>query len=197
MKINTWTRRILALILFIGVLGALAACGTPQKLVPQTEAATTIEKTTANTTQATTIAATEAAVPEGYGLLIDGILLRPEGKASEASAVLDLANETGEAPSCVFEGLDKVYRFDGFDVQTALIDEEEIITGVIILDDRVATPEGLEVGMNLDDLESRYGTDYVEDFGQYIYEDEAARFIVILSFEDEIVSISYIGKFED
>ena len=69
------------------------------------------------------------------------------------------------------------------------------VTGVIILDENVKTPEGLSIGMSLEEMVEIYGDDYAEDFGQYVYEDEDVRLIMIID-EGEVLTISYIGKFE-
>lgn len=130
-----------------------------------------------------------------YQFFFDGVSIKPTEPAEDARSLLDLAKETGEAPSCAFEGLDKVYYFDGFEIQSGLVNNVELITGVILLDETVETAEGLKIGMSLDEMVAIYGDDYREDFGQYVYEDEDVQLIVIV-FDDTVISISYIGKFD-
>lgn len=134
------------------------------------------------------------AVVDEYAFLHGSVVVQPTAPADDARTLLDQALETGEAPSCVFEGLDKVYYFDGFEIQSGLVNNVELITGVILVDSTVETREGLRIGMSKDDMLSIYGDDYREDFGQYIYEDDDVELIVIV-FNDEVISISYIGKF--
>lgn len=184
---------------------AAAAATTPSATADATTTAapTTAAPTTAaeaTTTAAVTTAAAEtnapaAVIPDEYVFVWDEAAIRPAEPAADVKAVLDRAKETGEAPSCAFEGMDKVFRYDGFEIQTGTWKGVEYVTGVILLSPDVATPEGLKIGMSLDDMLARYGDDYKEDFGQYIYEDEKVKLIMIVD-ADEVLTISYIGKFD-
>ncbi|HHT45572.1 MAG TPA: hypothetical protein GXZ89_08795 [Fastidiosipila sp.] len=131
---------------------------------------------------------------DGYAFSHNSVLVQPTAPADDSRTLLDQALETGEAPSCAFEGLDKVYYFDGFEIQSGLVNNVEMITGVILVDQTVETREGLRIGMSKDEMLRIYGDDYRESFGQYIYEDDDVELILIV-FNDEVISISYIGKF--
>ena len=107
---------------------------------------------------------------DGYAFSHNSVLVQPTAPADDSRTLLDQALETGEAPSCAFEGLDKVYYFDGFEIQSGLVNNVEMITGVILVDQTVETREGLRIGMSKDEMLRIYGDDYRESFGQYIYE---------------------------
>jgi hypothetical protein len=191
------------LTLMLGVLlAALAftACTGPQPAVTTIGADLSTKTPDVTETIPASAAETEAetkpaAGADAFAFVSGGTTIRPTGETREIEAFLSEARETGEAPSCAFEGLDKVYRYDGFEIQTGMLNGVDYVTGVIILDENVKTPEGLSIGMSLEEMVEIYGDDYAEDFGQYVYEDEDVRLIMIID-EGEVLTISYIGKFE-
>ncbi len=70
---------------------------------------------------------------------------------SEASTVLAALGEPldySESPSCAFEGLDKLYIYAGFRIETAPMkaDGKEYLYGVELTDDSYATSKGIKIG---------------------------------------------------
>lgn len=130
-----------------------------------------------------------------YQFQSNNIVLRPTEKAEEAINQLSAPIETGTAPSCAFEGEDILYRYSGYDIQAGYVRGIEYITGIIITDEKTATPQGLMIGDSYNKMIELYGSTFREEFGQYIYEDEKVQFIVVIE-DDKVLTISYIGKFE-
>lgn len=62
-----------------------------------------------------------------------------------------------ESPSCAFEGLDKVYVYAGFQLQTYPKGGKDYIRSVSLTDDSVKTPEGIAIGATPDQVKQAYG----------------------------------------
>lgn len=96
-----------------------------------------------------------------------------------------------EAPSCAYQGLDKTYYYNGFEV-TTYTDEKEVdhIASVLLVDDTVTTQEGIYIGSSVEDIIDAYGSDYEEATGQYTYikGDSELQFIIK---DDAVASIMY------
>ena len=98
-----------------------------------------------------------------------------------------------EAPSCAYQGLDKTYYYNGFEVTTYTDKGKDYIANILLVDDSVTTDEGIYIGSSKDDVVNAYGSEYVESTGQYSYSkgDSELQFI----FENNlVVSILYIKK---
>ena len=80
-----------------------------------------------------------------------------------------------EAPSCVHEGFDRVYTYDGFSVTTSP-DENgaDYVAEVAVESSSCALENGLTVGSTVDDMAAAYGEDYTDSFGFITYELEGA-----------------------
>ena len=90
----------------------------------------------------------------------------------DMSSVLDSLGEPGsyfEAASCAFEGLDKIYTYDHFQITTYPDGDRDVISTILLLDDAASTKEGIHIGMTQEDMESVYGTGYQEKKGMLVY----------------------------
>lgn len=100
-----------------------------------------------------------------------------------------------EAASCAFEGLDKIYTYASFQIDTYPIDGTDMLASIYFLDDLVETPEGISLYMTKDDMIAAYGEPTVVEGTEHIYEkgDGTLRFIID---DEEIISIEYRTKVE-
>jgi len=98
-----------------------------------------------------------------------------------------------EAASCAFEGLDKIYTYPGFEVNTYPLKDVDYISSVILKDDTVATPEGLAIGDSKDKIEELYGNDCTVDNNLIVYERGEMKLRIILK-DDTIASIEYVSN---
>lgn len=114
----------------------------------------------------------------------------------EAEGILDQLGEPMnyfEAPSCAYQGLDKTYYYNGFELTTYTDKGIDYIANILLVDDSVTTDEGIYIGSNKNDVINAYSNNYVESTGQYTYSkgDSELQFV----FKDDIViSILYIKK---
>ncbi|MCR5431068.1 MAG: hypothetical protein K6E95_00775 [Lachnospiraceae bacterium] len=77
-----------------------------------------------------------------------------------------IRNELGEpisyfeAKSCVFEGIDRMYTYPGFEVDVSPDGSGgEAVSSVYLLDDSITTPEGAYIGCSGNMIETLYGED--------------------------------------
>ncbi|MDR1003352.1 MAG: hypothetical protein LBL82_08840 [Oscillospiraceae bacterium] len=112
----------------------------------------------------------------------------------EAAAVIEALGEPKsyfEDPACAFDGVDKVYTYGGFQLRTYTIGETDYVFRVDIIDDTVATPEGLEIGADPAKITELYGE--VENDGVlYKYTKGDSTFSVVVK-DGAVASISYVA----
>ena len=98
-----------------------------------------------------------------------------------------------EAPSCAFDGMDKIYSYGGYDILTYTMDGKDFISGVVLRDDTVETPEGIAIGSKLDDVKKKY--DAKEEGSSINVYSDNCRLLII--FDNGVVSsIQYIARNE-
>lgn len=111
----------------------------------------------------------------------------------EMADVLDELGEAAsyfESASCAFEGLDKVYTYDHFRIETYPDGDKDIISSIVLLDDLIATPEGISIGMTEQDVENAYGTDCEDIKGMKVYTKDE-KHLAFLIRDGVIESIQY------
>lgn len=62
-----------------------------------------------------------------------------------------------EEASCAFNGIDKTYMYQGFQLVTYPANEKDYISSVLIVDDSVSTAEGISIGSTLEEVKAAYG----------------------------------------
>ena len=123
-----------------------------------------------------------------FSFLYEGVTLIP-GEVFEQS-VLGEYSELSEVPSCAFEGNDKVYNYETFEL-TAYIDEkEEHIYSIYFIDPNLPTTEGLCMGDTVEDMKSLYGEDYEMVGTAYDYT-RGNTVLSIVTQNDVVVGIEY------
>lgn len=99
-----------------------------------------------------------------------------------------------EAASCAFDGLDKMYSYNSFQITTYPVDDKDYVGSIMFLDDMVETKEGVSLFETKADMIAAYGENYVDENGVLVYypegNTEGMKLCFILS-GDEIVSIEY------
>lgn len=151
---------------------------------------------TGNTTRTeTTRQASEETVMPKYYFEHNGVIITIDAKAAPIKEALGEPIHYFEAPSCAYEGIDRVYTYSGFDLQTYTKGDEEYVFSVRFLDDTVKTREGIAIGASLEDVIKAYGKDYENSFSQYTYNDNNHKLSFIIE-NNEVVSIEYSLIFE-
>ena len=132
----------------------------------------------------------------GYAFESNGVEILMFAQAEDVLSALGEENTYFEAESCAFQGMDKIYTYNGFEVRTNEIDQKDYITSVMLIDDTVATPEGVSLFMTKADMVAAYGEDFTEDMGLCTYVKGKSTLSFLIQ-DDEIVSIEYCGVADD
>ena len=174
-------KKLIALLLVLTLAVAMVACGT------KTEDPGALEITKAATEPEEENAASSGNVKLQF--VYEGVTMIP-GQAFDASALPE-ADSLYTVPSCALEGTDNVYSYGGFEVTAFDQGQGEFIYSVYIIDDSVATPEGLKIGDNIDKVVELYGSDFQDNDGEYVYTQGEVMLIVLFE-GDSVVSIEYM-----
>lgn len=172
--------KVLSFIAAAAMLTAvLTACGASSDDVKriEKEAADTAVTDTAQTTEESSEDTTEEAAPATAD---SGYIYHAETAAGAIDVSVDMPMETVlaalgeadsyfEAKSCAFDGLDKMYTYGHFEIDTYPSEAGDMVSAVYLTDDLTGTPEGLYIGSSIEDMESIYGTDYEVNGSEYIY----------------------------
>lgn len=130
---------------------------------------------------------------KGYVFTYNDVSVSMDAEAASLVAALGEPKSYFEAASCAFEGLDKVYTYSGFELDTYPMDGKDYVSAVILKDDSVATAEGVVIGDAKSKLESAYGTATSTTDTLVTYEKDGMELRFILS-GDSIVSIEYVSQ---
>ena len=95
-----------------------------------------------------------------------------------------------EAASCAFEGLDKIYTYNGFELDTYPVGDKDYVSSVILKDDSVSTAEGICIGDSLEKLQQAYDGEGEENSGMLVYTKDGMKLCFIMQGEF-IISIEY------
>ncbi len=127
---------------------------------------------------------------DAYVFTYNGTQIRMNAPADDIIAALGDGYTYFEAPSCAFEGMDKVYTYNSIVVRSYTRDGADYIAAVELKDDTVATAEGIRIGSTEDEVRAAYGEDGVAGTSgiEYTLGDSFISFI----FENgKVVAITY------
>lgn len=113
----------------------------------------------------------------------------------EAKPILDQLGEPMhffESPSCAFQGTDRVYTYNGFELYTYTDgdDETEYVFSVAFMNDGVDTREGITLSDKLEKVLSKYGENYTKESEQYTFSDANTNLSFVFE-NGEVADISY------
>lgn len=169
------------------VLAALFLLGGCSK----NDAVTTSNNTQeAEVTEAVQEPAENNAATEGFGFEVNGVSIPMNVDAAPIVEALGEPVEYFEAASCAFQGLDKIYTYNGFEINTYPSEDKDFIASVYFLDDSVTTDKGIYLGASIDDVIAAYGEEYEGVEGEYTYTLGETTLSFIIE-EDSVASITY------
>lgn len=131
-----------------------------------------------------------------YYFEYNGVDVEVDAAAAPITEALGEPIHYFEAQSCAFEGMDKVYTYSGFDLQTYTKNNNDYVFSISFLDDTVTTKEGIGLSATLEDVTKVYGNDYEISFNQYNYIEDNCKLSFIIE-DDEVVSIEYALVIEE
>lgn len=112
------------------------------------------------------------------------------GKEFSADRIKEEAN-LSEIPSCAFNGVDKVYTYENFEIIVASVDGKDTVYSVYFDNDAMETTEGVKVTDTKDKMIEKYGNNYKQELGnKYIYTNNNVELSFIIE-SDIITAIEY------
>ncbi len=132
----------------------------------------------------------DTAETAGYEFDYQGITMHMNDKADAAIDALGKPMDYFEAPSCAFQGLDKIYYYSGFDLSTYPGTDGDYISAIDFSDDSVSTKEGIYIGVSRDKVIEAYGKDYTKESGSLIYTKGKTKLTFLME-SDVVTSTNY------
>jgi hypothetical protein len=74
-----------------------------------------------------------------------------------------------EAPSCAFDGIDRIFSYPGIQIHTYPEDDEDFVHTLSIRDDSISIYGGIFLGSTWDSVKFVFGNDYAQDFDMFTY----------------------------
>ncbi|MCD8156151.1 MAG: hypothetical protein LUD53_01615 [Clostridiales bacterium] len=187
-----------SLLLAMGLATAavLAGCSSSGSTSADTEEAAVAE-TTEEASASTEDDAEEETQTEsessGYVFEAEGVTLAPDMDADALVAELGEAKSVYEVPSCAGQGTAYLYDYGSYEIETYPDDDgNNLVAYITLMDDTVATPEGIDLSNTKEDVIGIYGDGYTETDNGLIYETGSMKLEFIFDGED-MSSIEYVS----
>lgn len=126
----------------------------------------------------------------GYVFVYNDVEIVVDTDMSTIAEQLGEPNSYFEEPSCAAQGIAKIYTYSSFQIETYPDGDKDLIACVILKDDNVSTPEGIDLSMTKDDIIAVYGSDCETTERSMVYEKNGTKLCFILD-GDSIASIEY------
>lgn len=137
-------------------------------------------------------------IPENTGYIVEldnGTTFVMGALADDIVAALGEPLSVTEAPSCVHEGMDKLYNFGSYTLTTSPgADGNARIQEISLISDAIALADGLSIGSDKATVEAAFGSEYTENFGVLQFSLDGAGVSVILDGDDCVSGLTITAK---
>ncbi len=186
-------KKLIALILVLVLTLSLSACqekpaDNTTKAPEATQDATPGSTETTGAVQTDPATTTTAPNSVSYAFVFENQELIP-GAAFDAAALPEAAF-VYEVPSCAFEGTDKVYNYQTFELTAFDDGTGPVIYSIFLVDANTPTTEGLYLGDDISRVTELYGQDCQIDGAQYAYIGDGMMLVILIQ-NDFVTSIEY------
>ncbi len=137
-------------------------------------------------------AQTSTTKAKGYVFVNNGITIAMNEKTAPILKKLGEPKDYFEAKSCAFQGMEKTYTFNGFELHTYEMDKVDYVASIIFLDDSVSTKEGISLNADLNDVIKAYGDKYTKKLSLYTYQLEKSKISFMIE-NNKVTSIEYMA----
>ena len=179
----------------------MAGCGSSERVIERETAGSPAENSARENAGGNSEALTEngsekEAVHKGFVFKYKDVTVSVDENMKPILEKLGDPDSYFEAASCAFEGLDKIYTYSDFEIDTYPQGEEDFVSAIILKNDVVTTAEGIYIGCTKEDVTAAYGTDYAEEGNMLVYEKDGMK-LCFLCNNDEVTSIQYFSTILD
>lgn len=127
---------------------------------------------------------------KGYAFIYHDIVIAIDAEAKPVLEQIGEADSYFEAASCAFNGLDKMYTYGSFELDTYPADEKDYVSMILLKDDSVATAEGVSIGEPEEKITEVYGEGFAKENGMIVYKKEGMKLCFIVE-NGTVTSIEY------
>lgn len=183
-------KKFVAVLMTAALLFCMAGCGNDEKVIDGNQ-----QSGGADAAQSAGGQSGQSSNYAGYAFSVKGTVIEIDADVTPVLDALGKELSYYEAASCAFEGLDKMYTYSGFEIDTYPNGDKDFVSTIILKDDSVSTAEGVSIGDSREKLEQAYGSGS-EEGNMIIYEKGGMKLCFIMQ-NDEIASIEYRSKVLD
>lgn len=183
------------IIVGMGLILTLTGCGSDTKVIEGevkviTEDDSETEAATASETKSEDTAVEENEQYKGYAFTYNDVIIGIDEEADPVIEKLGEADTYFEAPSCAFKGIDKMYGYNSFEINTYPLKDKDYISAVIFKDDTITTSEGVGIGDSIDKVKETYGEEGVLENGMLVFEKDEMKLCFIMQ-DETVASVEY------
>lgn len=130
----------------------------------------------------------------GYSFDANGVAITADMDMDEVKSKIGEYKSVFDAPSCAGEGVDYIYNYGSFEIETyPSADGKNLIGFITLKDDMVSTKEGIDLSMTKADVIKAYGDSYEEAGSSVIYEKGGMKLTFVFE-DDKMISIQYASS---
>lgn len=179
----------------------MAGCGSSERVIERETAGSPAENSARENAGGNSEALTEngsekEAVHKGFVFQYKDVTVSVDENMKPILEKLGDPDSYFEAASCAFEGLDKIYTYSDFEIDTYPQGEEDFVSAIILKNDVVTTAEGIYIGCSRDEVTAAYGTDYSEKGSMVVYEKDGMKLCFLFD-NETVASIQYFSTVLD
>lgn len=127
---------------------------------------------------------------ETFCIKYNNVEIEPGTDMAAVLASLGEPKSYFEAASCAFSGLDKTFNYGSLRIDTYPDGDTDRILSIVLLDDAIATPEGITIGSSRAEVLTAYGGNY-EGGADALTWRKGSSLIKILFRDDSVTSVQY------
>lgn len=184
-----YLKKVLGIALCVVMMAGMTACGNDAKVIEGNASSGTQTEIIGGAEGTTEIFLTNDA-NAGWTFQAGDVTLTPDMDMSAIADQLGEPKSYFEAASCAFEGLDKIYTYTSFEIETYPQDTADCIKSIVLKDDTVSTAEGVSIGDSEDKVRETYGAPAEESTGKLVYQKEKTNLVFVIS-SGVVASIEY------
>ena len=126
-----------------------------------------------------------------FGFNNGELTLTPGDKFNAEADSLSETTAYMEAASGYFDGLDKVFTYEGYEVTTFPKEDGDYIQDINISSETIKTDKGIGVGSSLSDVENAYGKGYTISGKMYEYYQDDTKYMYFFILNDMVQYYGY------